>query len=73
MDKFCQSCGMPLSDQSSDQYCQYCTNESGQLKTREEVRDGVAAWLRMFTPEQESADFKKRAESYLNAMPAWAE
>ena len=73
MDKFCQSCGMPLADQSSDQYCQYCTDEKGQLKPREAVREGIAGWLQMFTPNPETVNFKKRAESYLNAMPAWAE
>ncbi|MFC1568693.1 zinc ribbon domain-containing protein [bacterium] len=73
MDKFCQSCGMPLTDQPSDQFCQYCTDETGQLKSREAVREGIAAWLQMFTPNPENIDFQKRAEAYLNAMPAWAE
>ena len=73
MNKFCQSCGMPLADQSSGPYCPYCTNEDGELKSREAVREGIAAWLQMFTPDAENVNLQKRAESYLNAMPAWAE
>jgi hypothetical protein len=63
---------MMLTGQSSGSYCQYCTDENGKLKSREEVRAGVAAWLAQFTPDNGSVDFQKRAESYLNAMPAWA-
>jgi hypothetical protein len=72
MDKFCLSCGMPLDGKSTMKYCKYCTDEKGELKSREAVREGVAAWLMMFTPDPNSVDMKARAESYLNAMPAWA-
>ena len=73
MNKFCQSCGMPLTEAKNDRFCQYCTDENGQLKSREAVREGIAAWLQMFTPNPENVDFQSRADSYLNAMPAWAE
>lgn len=71
MQKFCQSCGMPIQGESGN-WCQYCKDENGQLKSREAVREGIAAWLQMFTPDPEQVDFQKRAEAYLNAMPAWA-
>ena len=64
----CQSCGMP----AEGQYCEYCTDESGALKPREEVREGLAAWLSSFAPEK-SADFRARADHYMAAMPAWAD
>ena len=54
------------------QYCEYCTDESGALKPREEVREGLAAWLSSFAPEK-SADFRARADHYMAAMPAWAD
>ena len=70
--RFCQSCGMPLPENVKAVYCQYCTDEKGKLKPREAVREGIAAWLEQFTPDKK-ADLRERAESYLNAMPAWAE
>ncbi|MBN1781070.1 hypothetical protein JW948_08110 [bacterium] len=73
MQKFCQSCGMPLNAETTGSYCHYCTDDQGQLKPREAVAEGIAAWLEMFTPDDGNVNFKKRAESYLAAMPAWAE
>ncbi|MBN1780316.1 hypothetical protein JW948_04265 [bacterium] len=73
MQKFCQSCGAPLTESKSESYCPYCTDENGELKSREAVREGIAAWLQMFTPDAASVDLQARAESYLRAMPAWAE
>jgi len=70
--RFCQSCGMPLPENDKAAYCRYCADENGNLKPREAVREGIAAWLEQFTPDRK-ADFRKRADSYLNAMPAWAE
>ncbi len=77
MNKHCQSCGMPLAEEnnrnSESVYCAYCTNKDGTLKKREEVQIGIAEWLKMFTPDESgSIDFSKRANSYLQAMPAWA-
>jgi hypothetical protein len=71
--RFCQSCGMPLPEGEKAPYCRYCTDDQGRLKPREAVREGIAAWLEQFAPDKGKADFRKRADSYLNAMPAWAE
>jgi hypothetical protein len=73
MNRFCQSCGMPLPEAGNAVYCQYCTDDKGNLKPREAVREGIAAWLEQFSPNPGKVDFRKRADSYLNAMPAWAE
>jgi hypothetical protein len=51
-------------------YCQYCTDESGALKSRDAVREGIAGWLASWAPDK-TADFSKRADSYMSAMPAW--
>ncbi|MBN2532442.1 MAG: hypothetical protein JXB88_06095 [Spirochaetales bacterium] len=69
MNKHCQSCGMMLADQKSDRYCRYCAHEKGKLKSREEIRAGIAAWLEQFTPDKKNVDFQKRADSCMNAMP----
>ena len=44
----CQSCGMPMNDTGdhgganpTNPYCQYCTDDTGTLKSREEVREGM--------------------------------
>lgn len=73
MNKFCFSCGMPLDEHATGKYCQYCSNESGELKSRDDVKQGIAGWLMQITPENKNTDYLKRAESYMNAMPAWAE
>ena len=78
MNTFCQSCGMPLSSEqgnnTSDQYCQHCTDSQGKLKSKEFVQAGIAEWLKQISlKDPETADFMKRASHYMNAMPAWAE
>jgi hypothetical protein len=74
---FCQSCGMPISDETrnagTETYCKYCASESGTLNPREAVQAGIVEWLKMFAPATEGVDFMKRADTYLKAMPAWAE
>lgn len=73
--KHCLACGMPLSPESShqktDKYCQYCADEKGELKSREECLAGIAQWLQSMTPEDKDADYMKRADYYLKSMPAW--
>jgi hypothetical protein len=53
-------------------YCTYCTDESGNLKDKSEIRKGIAEWLAIFSPDPR-ADFMKRAEHYMAAMPEWAQ
>jgi hypothetical protein len=74
--EFCFSCGMPLTDESKSKntrFCKYCADESGAVKTREEVLGGIANWLRMMQPELAEDIAMKRAVYYLKAMPQWAD
>ena len=77
MDKFCYSCGAPLSmpqfQGPADNYCVHCTDESGNLKSWEEMKQGTAAWFKTWQPDLDDENALKRAESYLKAMPAWAD
>ncbi|MCP4134577.1 MAG: hypothetical protein GY754_26625 [bacterium] len=74
MSNSCHSCGMPLmGEQANGNYCQYCSDEKGNLLPREQVRQGIAEWLSGWAPGNSSADFSKRADHYMKAMPAWAE
>jgi Putative zinc ribbon domain len=75
--KFCHSCGMPLDGkmgkETIDNYCHYCADDNGKLKPRETVQNGIIEWLKMFAPEGSNPNYEKRANSYMKAMPAWAE
>lgn len=77
MEKFCHSCGMPLTGgqepKAQGNYCGYCCDEKGNLYPREQVLQGIAQWLQGFGDGQAEAVYVKRAEHYLKAMPAWAE
>ncbi|UMB75899.1 hypothetical protein FXN80_17710 [Dickeya fangzhongdai] len=48
-EKFCQACGIPMSapdaHSASDQYCAYCCDSNGNLKTWEEAVSGFASFL----------------------------
>ncbi|MGE5365231.1 MAG: zinc ribbon domain-containing protein [Bacteroidota bacterium] len=75
--KFCQSCGIILdgniAKEAAPGFCQYCVDEKGQLKAKEELQAGIAEWLKSFSPADGNPDFMERAASYMKAMPAWAD
>jgi hypothetical protein len=51
---YCRSCAAPLTQDlagSREHFCKYCTDERGNVKPKEEVRAGIAAWLRSWQPE----------------------
>jgi len=77
MDKFCHSCTPPLSMPEfkgpAENYCKYCTDENGNLKPREVVRQGIAEWFKSWQPGLDDPTAIARAESFMMAMPAWAE
>ena len=74
---FCRSCGIILdgkiAQDNGNNFCQYCTDEKGNLKPKKIIQSGIAEWLKSYAPKDTKADFMKRAASYMNAMPAWAE
>ena len=43
------------------------------IRTLCENARGTAEWLTQLDPENDSANFLKRAEHYMKAMPAWSE
>lgn len=77
MNKMCYSCGAPLSmpdfQGPAEDFCKHCTDESGTLKSREEVQQGIAFFLKSWQPEVDDATATVRAGHYMRAMPAWAE
>lgn len=74
--EFCFSCGMPINDDvrsKNKKFCKYCADESGTIKSREDVQNGIANWLRMMQPELAESVALNRALYYLKAMPHWAD
>jgi hypothetical protein len=73
MDTYCHSCGMPLTGDVKGNFCSYCCNEKGELKSREEVHQGIAMWLKQIKPGEKGVNYQERARYYMKAMPAWAD
>jgi len=73
--RYCHSCGMPLDIPEAGpvhgDLCGFCSDEKGNLKSRAEVQNGVAAFLESFAPGASKAEYLRRADHYLQAMPAW--
>ena len=62
----CESCGMP----TEGQYCEYCTDENGNLKPREVVRESMIV-LAMQTQDISREEAEKYVDDYMLSMPAW--
>jgi hypothetical protein len=67
---------MPLEGQDlmgeAEKFCSHCTDDEGNVRTREEVKQGLANWIMSW----QNVDYEtavKRAEHYMKAMPAWAD
>jgi hypothetical protein len=77
MKKFCYSCSAPLETSEfkgpAEKYCKYCTDEKGNLKSREEIYEGITGWLKTWQPEIDEVTARERAANFMKAMPAWAE
>ena len=77
MSKFCYACGSPLSVLDfkgiKENYCRFCTDKDGKLKSKEEIMLGIARWLRSWQPDLDDKKAEHRAELYLKAMPEWAD
>jgi hypothetical protein len=75
--QYCHSCGVPLDMPDmkgmAEEHCKHCTDDNGKLKSKEEVRQGIAWWLKSWQPGIDDATAMKRAEQYMKAMPEWAE
>jgi hypothetical protein len=57
----------------AENYCKYCTDEHGKLKSRDEILRGAADWLKSWSPDLDDETALKRADLYLRSMPEWAD
>jgi len=74
--KMCLSCGAPLTEEfqgPNENFCKMCTDSTGELKSREEIKQGIIWWLKEWQPDLTDEKAAVRAENYMKAMPAWAE
>jgi len=53
----------------SDVYCRHCTDEAGNLKPREEIKQGIAWYLKSWQEGITQEQALKRAEHFMQAMP----
>ncbi|KPA09498.1 Zn-finger protein [Candidatus Magnetomorum sp. HK-1] len=77
MNKCCHSCGIPINmpefQGPSKNYCKHCTDKDGIIKPKEEIKKGIAVWLKSWQGDLSEKDSLNRAEHYMLAMPAWAQ
>ncbi len=77
MDYFCYSCSAPLSMPEyrgpAEHYCKHCTDENGNLKSKEMIQKGIAQWLQGWKPDLDEKKALERAQHFMKSMPAWAE
>lgn len=71
----CESCGMSMDDKTvskfDKRYCIYCQDqETGKLKTKEEVKEGsIGAAMRFMGKSREEAE--KMTDEAMPKLPRW--
>ena len=76
MDQHCHSCTAPLSGDfkgPSEFYCKYCADEQGNLKSRDDIHEGIMHWFMGWQPNITPEIARKRADLFMSALPAWAD
>ncbi len=75
----CESCDMPMEkpedhggEKEDNPYCRHCTDENGNLKSREEIREG---WIQfhMKSTGKSREETEKEIDEQMKKMPAWKE
>ncbi len=74
----CLSCGMPMASPGDfgggnpeNKYCVHCCNPDGDLKSYEEVLEGMANFI-MQSLNMDKATAGSAAREYMSKMPAWS-
>ena len=76
--KNCMSCGMPMTKikdfggwDPANNYCVYCSNPDGSLKSYDEVLQGIAS-LMMVSQNLDEETAERAAKEHMSRMPAWS-
>jgi len=64
----CESCGMPI---ESGHYCQYCTDDEGNLQDFDTRFAAMVAWQQRRSPDASREAVEAQTRSYMSTMPAW--
>jgi hypothetical protein len=64
----CQSCAMPI---ETGIYCQYCSDEKGNLQPFEERFERMVQWMSRQKPELSRDEAQRQTLAYMAQMPAW--
>ena len=64
----CESCSMPI---ESGPYCDYCTDDAGNLQAFEERFERMTQWVRRQEPGVSPADAESKTLAFMATMPAW--
>ena len=64
----CQSCGMPI---ESGPYCEYCTDDQGELHAFEERCVRMQQWVKRENPDLDVTAIEAQTLQYMSTMPAW--
>jgi hypothetical protein len=75
--KSCESCGMPMQNEKDhgggdieNPFCVYCTDETGKLRSRQEVREGmIHLFMAQMGRSREEAE--KFVDGQMKKLPAW--
>jgi len=76
-EKVCESCGMPMKKTEehgggdiNNIYCVYCTDKTGKLKSRQEVKEGMIQFYmsQMGKTKKEAEEF---VDKQMKKFPAW--
>jgi hypothetical protein len=60
----------PESQGPSGIYYKHCSDKAGNLKPREEIKQGIASWLKSWQEGITEEQALERAEHFMQAMPA---
>ena len=75
----CESCGMPMEKAEdygaadlNNKYCKHCTDENGNLKSREDIREGWVNFV-MKSENISREQAENKVDEQMTKMPAWKE
>jgi hypothetical protein len=72
-----QSCAVPLEMPGftgpAEDDCKHCTDQRGELEPADEVRAGIATWLKSWPGALDEGTALARADHSMKATSAWGE
>jgi hypothetical protein len=73
---YCRSCMASLVEThnkgASDEYCRWCSDSEGNLKSPDEVQEILTNWFMRWQKGITREAASRRVYHYMRAMPAWA-